>query len=194
MKKLLGLVGVGVVLASCGVSSDGRSAIFAPELRTEFYDLTTKTYVSCANLNQQSVPTQGGVSVGATGALARIHVQLKGQTTTAYDQNYVADFSQSAGTLEKNGDRYVFVFDAPNRTEADFLPQSVGAQGIIVNPAKRTIKNVAASDRVGNGQGGFYAQLTGYSDTGASTPAITSQAVPVYANCQLINDTGKPVF
>jgi|GEM_PF-2022435 len=208
MHKGFALLGLGAVLASCGVSSDLRLAVYTPAVITE-YRTSAGTYVGCDNLTQgtntASSKTQVRVDFRASGFLKSASVQLIGEDKTdqTQEKNFVATFNRSSNDLkERSTNDYTVVFDADPGSAQNPTPLPAGeaggvtAQGITVSPAFRTIKVVSVSEanRAEPPNGGFRARVIGYSDNNAAATAPLSNLVPVYSNCTFVQDTATPIF
>jgi hypothetical protein len=198
LKAGAGLLGLSMILASCGsgIAPDGSGSVRVYDLKTEYRDIQTNAYVACDNVTQlggnTTQTTNVAVSFALSGTLTSVDVGLRGVTTTQYDGNYNVNIP--TGSLsDLGGNSFKTVFTA-NSINGQYLPQSLRAQGIVVNPAVVTIKTVNASNRVTT-YAGFYASVTANTSTGAQatgyTPSIT--AIPVYSQCKVVNDTGTPL-
>ena len=187
------LIGLSMVLASCGISGstpDSSLSIDSARIKTEYFDSANHQYVVCANLSNGSTANQVRVGVYAHGDLASLSIKLLGQTTNQFGSDYNQDFS--GATLDFIDGRYSGLFDAPAVTTGDsqILPQA-----IVVKPTPRYVKTVVTSEsnRVANGNGGFYAAVTGTSTAGDVTNTILTLAIPSYVFCSYQNTTIDPV-
>jgi hypothetical protein len=193
LKAGAALIGLSMILASCGISGstpDSSLSIDSARIKTEYFDTANRQYVVCANLSNGSAANQVRVGVYAQGGLASLNIKLLGQTTNQFGGDYNQVFSGAA--LDFIDGRYSGLFDAPAITTGDsqILPQA-----IVVKPTPRYVKTVVTSeaDRVANGNGGFYAAVTGASITGDMTNTILTLAVPSYVFCSYQSTTTDPV-
>lgn len=180
MKKILlaSVAGAGL-LASCGgtVITDNGAYVSATGIKTEFRTAGGQ-YVACDNVlqngQQRAGENQVAVYFNAGGNVSSLNVNLRGNTSSAYDGNYSATFGGSQLT-NVGSEKYKVIFDA--NPANGLLPQA-----IIVNPVKRPVKIVNVENRAGS----FYAALTlnadGQSGT-ASTQLLNGGNIPVYSNC-----------
>ena len=193
IRTLIGSVAVAAALASCGISADGRLALFVPTVTTEYrLQGTTDRYVGCDNLDGVSARTQVRVNFSSSGFVKTASVRLVGNTSTKDDNNFVANFNRDTLTATNENRDYKLYFDADAET-GQLLPTSTGLSGqaIVVNPARRTIKVVSAiGDPVGGLNGGFKANLSGTSDQDSFAQAPLSAVTQVYTNCTTVSDTG----
>ena len=197
IRTLIGSVAVAAALASCGISADGRLALYTPTVTTEYQINGTNTYVGCDNLvtlgANAPANTQVKVSFTTSGTISSAQVRLVGNTTDTQDNSFKKTFTPGDGSLETNGtNSYKVYFTAVSAT-GDLLPtskDSISSQAIIVTPIRSTIKNVTVGSRAGNENAGFAAELTGYSDGGSLAVAPFSSLIPVYSQCTLVSDTG----
>ncbi len=197
IRNLIGAVSVAAALASCGISGDGRLQLYTPSVATEYQINGTNTYVGCDNLvtltGNAPANTQVRVSFTTSGTIGSAKVRLVGNTTDTQDNAFQKTFTPGDGSLETSGtNSYKVYFTAVSAT-GDLLPTGKGnlsSQGIIVSPARSTIKNVTVGNRAGNDNAGFAAELTGYSDGGSPAMAPFSSLVPVYSQCTFVSDTG----
>ncbi|MFC4453424.1 hypothetical protein [Deinococcus sonorensis] len=193
MNKLLGLIGLAAILASCGssgVAPDGSASIRITNLKTE-YKTGQGEYVACDNVKQLdgTYASQTAVATYFTlvGGIKDLTVQLKGSTTSAYDNNYVKTISASElAALNTNDYRLTFYADSSAPGESGFLPQ-----GIVVKPIATKVKLVTVNqaDRVGS----FYTFVTVNTSTGrnvkADTSGIVIPRVGTYTTCNIQGDT-----
>ena len=193
IRTLIGSVGVAAALASCGLSADGRLALFVPSVTTEYrLQGTTDRYVGCDNLDGVSARTQVRVNFSSSGFVKTAKVRLVGNTSTAQDNAFEANFTRDTLIATNENRDYTLYFDADAET-GQFLPTSKGlsSQAIVVNPARRTIKVVSVTGNpVGGASGGFKANLSGTSDQDSFAQAPLSATTPVYTNCTTVLDTG----
>ena len=193
IRTLIGSVAVAAALASCGISADGRLALFVPTVTTEYrLQGTTDRYVGCDNLDGVSAKTQVRVNFSSSGFVKTASVRLVGNTTTKDDNNFVANFTRDTLTATNENRDYKLYFDADAETN-QLLPTSTGlsSQAIVVNPTRRTIKVVSVTgDPVGGAAGGFKANLSGTSDQDSFAQAPLSAITSVYTNCTTVSDTG----
>jgi hypothetical protein len=193
IRTLIGAVSVAAALASCGLSADGRLALFTPTVATEYrVQGTTDRFVGCDNLDGVSAKTQVRVNFSSSGFVKTATVRLVGNTTTAQDNNFVANFARTELIVANENKDYTLYFDADAET-GQLLPTSTGlsSQAIVVNPTRRTIKNVTVSGNpIGGVNGGFKANLSGTSDQDSPAQAPLSAITPVYTNCTTVSDTG----
>lgn len=196
MKKSLSFLGLGALLASCGVSGDFRTSVTAPSVMTEYrLGNASGRSVACDELKNASgtvlkSDTVVKATFTSTGTLGKAQVRLVGVDTNQ-DNGFVATFEGS--NLDRNGTEYTVRFTA-DTSQNQFLPTQVGPQGIVVNPAQTTIRIVTVSEsfRVGTANSGFRAAVTGTSDQGSKTPEVFGATViPVYSQCTQISDTGQ---
>lgn len=194
MKKvLLAAVGLSGVLASCGSVAVGDGAFAqVTQIRTEYR--YNGQFIGCDNVlsGTQQLPgsTQVAVYFNAGGSIRSVDVGLRGITDDEYNGNYNGTFTGNQFD-SVGGNSYKVTFDA-NPATGGFLPQA-----IIVNPTDRTVKNVTATGRVANGNGGFYAELTlnTATDSGTvSTETLGSAGnIPVYTNCYVQSTTNETI-
>lgn len=190
-----------MVLASCGsgVAPDGSGSVRVYDLKTEYRDIQTNSFVACDNVTQNKVPvsqtTNVAVSFALSGTLTSVDVGLRGVTTTQFDGNYNVNIPASQ-LSDLGGNSFKTVFTA-SATTGQYLPQSLRPQGIVVNPARVTIKSVNASNRVSNdnGLGAFFARVSANTTTGAAAVGDTryTATIPVYSQCDVVSDTGTPL-
>ena len=182
MKKTLLFFGAGVLLAGCGSTQVGSATLTITDLRTE-YRTAGGQYVACdnvANLDGSTTQkTQVAVSFSASGNVSSVRVALHGNTTSQYDNNYVATFSgdQLNGL---GGNDFKAIFDA-DATQA-VLPQS-----IVVNPAQRPIKIVTP---VGTSSGSFRTDVTLTNGSNSGT-AFGTTNIAVYSSCNVVSTTNE---
>ena len=199
IRTLIGSVAVAAALASCGISADGRLALYIPTVATEYrIDGTTSSYVGCDNLVTAGVntpaSTQVRVAFTTSGNISSAQVRLVGNTTNTQDNDFKKTFVPGDGSLEASGTNSYRVYFTAQAATGGILPTSKGglsSQAIIVTPVRSNIKTVTVSSQVGGTNGGFRAELTGYSDGGSQAVAPLSSLVPVYAQCTVISDTGE---
>ena len=179
------------ILASCGVGStgDGSASLYVSDVRTEYRD-TSGTYVACDNVsNDGSISGQTAVATYFTlaGSINSAHVNLRRNTTSQYDNNYSTTFYP--GDLTNSGaNSYKATFYADSVT-GGFLPQSVRAQGIVVNPNTTVyVKTVTTS---GAAAGSFSSYVTVNSSTGQSAAAAAVRTIPVYSGCNIVASTNE---
>jgi len=193
IRTLIGSVAVAAALASCGISADGRLALYTPTVATEYrIQGTTDRFVGCDNLDGASAKTQVRVKFSSSGFVKTASVRLVGNTTDAQNNNFVANFARTDLVVANENRDYTLYFDADAET-GQLLPTSKGlsSQSIVVNPAPRTIKNVTVSgDPISGPSGGFKAKLSGTSDQDSPAEAPLSGVTPVYTNCTTVSDTG----
>jgi hypothetical protein len=196
LKAGAGLLGLSMILASCGsgIAPDGSGSLRVYDLKTEF-KTQDGTYVACDNVAQLngSITSQTNVAVSfaVSGTLTSVDVGLRGVTTSQYDGNYKINIpAKDLASLGGNDFKTVFKADSVN---GQYLPQSIRAQGIIVNPAVVTIKIVSAKERLNTyGPGAFYAAVSANTSTGAVASGTTQflTTIPVYSSCNVLSDTG----
>lgn len=198
IRTLIGSVAVAAALASCGISADGRLALYTPTVATEYRIDGTTTYVGCDNLVTLGVnapaSTQVRVSFTTSGNISSAQVRLVGNTTNTQDNDFKKTFVPGDGSLEASGTNSYRVYFTAQAAIGGILPTSKGgfsSQAIIVTPVRSNIKTVMVSSQVGGPNGGFKAELTGYSDGGSQAVAPLSGLVPVYAQCTVVSDTGE---
>ncbi len=182
MKKTLMLMGVGVLLASCGSTQVGSAKLTITGLRTE-YRTTAGAYVACDNVaypdGTTTSTTQVAAAFNATGDVSSVQVALHGNSTAKYDNNYVATFTREQLDAV-GGNDFVALFDAD--ASKNVLPQS-----ITVNPARRYIKIVTP---VGDSPGSFRTDIT-LTNEGNSGTAFGLTNIAVYTGCNVTSKTDE---
>ncbi|WP_045235313.1 hypothetical protein [Deinococcus pimensis] len=200
MNKILPLIGMGALLASCGVSGDLRTSVSTPTVATE-YRLGTLNgpSVACDTLfdadpnveSRQLIKTDTVVKVvfSSTGTLGSAQVRLVGQES-GKDNGFKTNFE--GNNLDSNGTQYTVRFNA-DTGNGQFLPTSVRPLGITVNPAGTVIRAVRGNIRSGStNAAGFRAAVTGFSDQGSATPEVQSNdLIPVYSDCTEVNKSSQ---
>jgi hypothetical protein len=201
MKKLaIGTAAAALALAmtSCngGFSSDGRLFITNPTVKTEYRAPTS--FVGCDRVDGVDATTVVKAELDTNGNLKKLFVQLQGQTNSLDDDNFRATFTLAAKDYSQDNDKHITVKFTADAATGKLLPASktsgISSQGIIVTPAKITIKEVQvnSADRVNpnNQNSGFKVAVQGTSDQDATTSVLTSAAtIPVYTNCTLVKVT-----
>lgn len=198
MKKVLALVGLSAVLASCGtIGVTPNAFVNITGLRTEYRANTAAGgFVACDNVAGQNVInntqiTQVAAYFTTDGDVQQVRVQLRGDTTTENDDNYRATFTrQQLDAVNSNDGRFKAVFDADSTV--GFLPTSVRPQAIVVNPVDRKVKVVQP---VGQPAGRFYVTV-GITDSEGNQATASSNnvyEVPVYATCNAIATTNEDI-
>ena len=188
MKRILAAaVGLSGILAACGsagVAPDGSGSGRIEQMRTEYK--LGNTFVACDNISgngTRNTQTNVAVRFVLSGAIDNVDVSLKGATTSQYDTNFKKNFKKSE--LEAvDANTYRAVFNA-NSATGPLLPQS-----IIISPVPVKVKNVTATNKVGE----FYAALT--VNTGTSSYSFDGNnffRVPVYSNCTVTGEMGENV-
>lgn len=194
MNKILPLIGLGALLASCGVSGDFRTSVTIPGVATEYrVGSLAGPSVACdvlydspaSNVSRQILKTDTIVKAQftSTGTLGKATVRLDGVETNERDQQFKATFE--GANLNRDGTQYTIRFTADTSAE-QFLPTSIRPQGITVNPAPTKVRIVSVNEaqRVGGTNSGFRAVVQGTSDQGSLTPEVFSTTtIPVYSEC-----------
>lgn len=190
MKQAFALVGLGLLLASCNSASTGSASVTLTGIRTE-YRTAGGQYVACDNVSNNGTitgETQVATDFRTSGDFQDVRVRLRGNSSTANDNLFVATFTRSQ--LESlGGTSFSAVFTA-DADQGQFLPQS-----IVVNPTQRNIKIV---ETVGASAGSFFAEITLRDSLGNSATADTrilggGGNIPVYSSCNVIGTTNEQI-
>lgn len=190
MKQAFALVGLGLLLASCNTASTGSASVTLTGIRTE-YRTAGGQYVACDNVSNNGAitgETQVATDFRTSGDFQNVRVRLRGNTSTANDNNFVGNFSRA--TLESlGGTSFSAVFTA-DAEQGQFLPQA-----IVVNPVQRNIKIV---ETVGASAGSFFAEVTVTDSFGNTATADTrilgnTGNIPVYTGCNVISTTNEQI-
>lgn len=187
---MLAVVSTGL-LASCNTGSapDGSGSGTVHGIKTEF-KTNEGQFVACDKViegDATRTTTNLAINFSAEGSIKDIEIGLKGNKTTANDENYM--FTVSGKQLKELGtSKYKMLIEA-NANKGP-LPA-----GIIIKPTATKIKTVSVKDRVEGGFGGFHTSLKITTDTSSfnitSRNLGTNGNIPVYGSCTVIRATDE---
>jgi hypothetical protein len=199
-KRVFGTAAAALALAmtSCGnFSADGKLYVSDPIVKTEYRISSTGAFVGCDQVDGADAITTVKAVLTSTGVLKRLDVQLKGQTTSKYDDNFKGSFSLAQATLDQNKNQVTVKFTA-NAATGILLPTAVHSGftslGIVPVPIDTSnfIKEVSVSsqDLAGPAGSGFRVQVQGYSENDSPTAVLNNlETISVYTKCKVVKTT-----
>lgn len=198
---LLTVAGVGL-LASCGIGVTGGAGVRIDGLNTNLrhnnQPVACDVVFRSANndLDVVTRTTQVVVPFTAVGDVQSVRVELVG-VNSGQNNNFTATANRAQlDAVGTGNNQFRFRFNA-NSAQGQFLPASVQANSIIVNPAPNNVLNVVP--RSGATVGSFYARLTLTNSTGNTATAdsrglgTAAGTIPVYSACTLVGETSTPL-